>query len=884
METAAAWALTGRAEELQFGLDRLQSPGEGGGLVLSGAAGVGKSRLAQELAARMGAGWCVQWAVATPSASTIPLGAFSHLLDDQGRPDHDALETSDLAWALGAVRRSLAAAASAGGARPLLVVDDAQVLDRASAALVHQVATVGEARVLLTVRTGEPLPDSVTALLRDPSIERLELQALSRAEVGELAAAVLGGWLEQDSIERLHRTSGGNPLFLRELLADAEAGGLLSEHRGLLRWPGVTDTPRLASLVARDLDRSGPEAAPLVDAMAVGEPLPLAAARRLADTSVLAGLERAGVVEVDGFGDGQVRLTHPLFGEVRRAQMGPLRRADVAARLAAAFESGGCDHPDDRLRVVTWRLEAGGTSAPAELVDAAAHARGRGDDVLAEALVRRALADAPAPEGELLLAEILEVTGRAAEAADLLTGLVDRLESDRDRARALVVQLRVLTHGLHRPADAEQVAGAATRIHDPVWRGFVEAQWATILVMLGRLDEAEPLAASLTAHPDARVRLRALPAVNIVAYSAGRLVEALAQAQAMVGPALTHRDSVPNGVAVVFSALAIDLLALGRLAELDDLLALADDPAARSGANRPYLLLVEGTVALRRGRVDAARRSLTESVELFAAADPQGYRPTALALLVQAATLAGDRDTALRAEEECLAALAGRPRRLIDHDGERARAWLAVAEGAPVRARQRLVDLAGRARDAGLVVLEAECLHDAVRLGAGARARARLALVAGGIEGERAGAIAAHAAAASADDPHALEEVAERFEALGEDLVAAEVFSAAARRHREGGTASGAQRAAVRARAAAERCVGAVEVLADVPVPVQLTPRELQVARLAAHGASSPEIAAELQVSRRTVDNQLGRVYAKLGIAGRAELAAALSRLPVSVG
>jgi DNA-binding CsgD family transcriptional regulator len=66
----------------------------------------------------------------------------------------------------------------------------------------------------------------------------------------------------------------------------------------------------------------------------------------------------------------------------------------------------------------------------------------------------------------------------------------------------------------------------------------------------------------------------------------------------------------------------------------------------------------------------------------------------------------------------------------------------------------------------------------------------------------------------------------------------------------------------------------------EVPAPVSLTPRELQVARLAAAGTSSPDIAATLAVSRRTVDNQLGRVYAKLGVGGRADLAAALAHLP----
>lgn len=880
-----AWTLTGRDEELRFALDRLTAPGTGGGLVLSGAAGVGKSRLAHELTARVHAHWCVQRAVATPSASTIPLGAFSHLLGDEPPGERQALEARDLAWALGAVRRSLAAtatAAAAGAGRPvLLVVDDAHVLDPASAALVHQVAGSGEARVLLTVRTGEPLPESVAALLADPSMDRLELQALSRAEVGELAAAALGSWLEQDSIERLHRTSGGNPLFLRELLADAEAGGLLSVHRGLVRWQGVAATPRLTSLVARDLDRAGPEAGPLVDAMAVGEPVPVAAARRLVDPTVLAALERAGVVDVDALGDGQVRLAHPLFGEVRRAQLGPLRRTEAAARLAAAFQAAGCTHPDDRMRVVSWSLEAGAAVPARDLVEAATHARSRGDDARAEFLVRLALdGETGVAEGELLLAEILEVTGRPGEAAERLTGLVARLATDRDRARALVVHLRVLTHGLHQPGAAERVVAEAAVIGDPAWRGYVEAQWATLLAMLGRLDEAAPLAAALAVHPDDRVRLRALPAVNLVAYAAGRPLVAHATASALVGPALALGDTVPTGLAVVFSALAIDLLALGRLDELDDLVALAADPVARSGANRPFLLLVEGTVALRRGRVAAARRALTEAVELFATADPQGYRPTALALLVQASALAGDREAAHQADAEYRAAVAGRPARLIDHDGERARAWSAVADGNPARARQALVELAARARAAGLVLLEADCLHDAVRLGAGERTRARLGVVAATVEGERAAAMAAHAAALRTGDAGALEAVGERFEAFGEDLVAAELYGQAARRFRERGVEGGARRAARRAHAAAGRCVGAVSAVDAVPAPVPLTPRELQVARLAAVGTSSPDIAAELAVSRRTVDNQLGRVYAKLGVAGRAALAAALAQLP----
>jgi DNA-binding CsgD family transcriptional regulator len=67
-----------------------------------------------------------------------------------------------------------------------------------------------------------------------------------------------------------------------------------------------------------------------------------------------------------------------------------------------------------------------------------------------------------------------------------------------------------------------------------------------------------------------------------------------------------------------------------------------------------------------------------------------------------------------------------------------------------------------------------------------------------------------------------------------------------------------------------------VEGLGSAAGAALLTPREREIASLAARGRSSKEVAADLVLSVRTVDNHLANVYAKLGIAGRAQLAAAL--------
>ena len=125
-------------------------------VVIAGAAGVGKSRLLREVAARAAErGWSIHPVVGTSTAASIPFGAVVSLLTDSSE---DASSVEILAHA----KRALSAA---DGDRPhLLVVDDAQRLDAGSATLVHQVVAEGVCRIVATVRSGEPAPDAIASL------------------------------------------------------------------------------------------------------------------------------------------------------------------------------------------------------------------------------------------------------------------------------------------------------------------------------------------------------------------------------------------------------------------------------------------------------------------------------------------------------------------------------------------------------------------------------------------------------------------------------------------------------------------------------------------------------------------------------------------------
>jgi DNA-binding CsgD family transcriptional regulator len=86
------------------------------------------------------------------------------------------------------------------------------------------------------------------------------------------------------------------------------------------------------------------------------------------------------------------------------------------------------------------------------------------------------------------------------------------------------------------------------------------------------------------------------------------------------------------------------------------------------------------------------------------------------------------------------------------------------------------------------------------------------------------------------------------------------------------GAAAFAERARIELEATGERARRR-----SVDTALDLTPQEAQVARLAAERLTSREIAAQLFISAKTVEYHLGKVFRKLGISSRRELAAALA-------
>ena len=778
------------------------------------------------------------------------------------------------------------------------VVDDAQWLDAASAqALAFVARRLGAESVGLVFAVREP--DGGRHLAGLPE---LIVGGLDDREARELLATVVAGPLDERVRDRIVAETRGNPLALLEL----PRGRTPAELAGGFALPGGPPVPGRIEQSFRERLAPLPPSTRLLLLLAAAEPAgdPVLVWRAAAELGIGpdAAAPAAGVGLVD-FG-AQVRFSHPLARSAVYGAAAPQERQLVHGALAEATDA---DIDPDRRAWHRAHAAAGlDEDVAAELERCAGRARARGGLAAGAAFHERAAELTPDPrrraQRALLAARGKHQAGAPDAALRLLAvaraGPLDELE----RARAQLLHAQI-TFAMTRGRDAPpQLLDAARRL---------EPLDAT----LARETYLEAFAAALSA--DRLIRGGDAGEIAAAVLAAGWPPATRASDLLLDGLARVTREGYVAGA----PALKVALRAFRdeRLCEEDELRwlwlacriarALADDGAwdeltarhlelaRRAGAFSalPVALTDRVLVELFSGRIGVAMSLAAESDAVIEATGSHVTLRTSIVL------------ANWRGQDAAAAALIEARRQDVLRRGEGL--WLAANDwGSAIRYNglgryQDALAAAERATGAarGLgpsILLLAELVEAAARSGQAGRATGPLAQLAE--IAEAAGtdwALGTHARAAAL---LAGGEAAERlYRKAIERLSHVRTCATLARAHLLYGEWLRREHRRVDARqqlrvaytmlsdmgmdAFAERAhrelraTGETVRKRSVATLDELTPQEVQVARLAGSGQTNPEIAAQLFLSPRTVEWHLRKVFAKVGVGSRKELRAALS-------
>jgi DNA-binding CsgD family transcriptional regulator len=883
----------------------------GGALVVSGLPGVGKSALLADAAARAGDMQVLQ-ARGVESESPLAFAALHRLLRPVlGYADRlPAPQARALRAAFGAgdstdadrfrvFLAALSVLAEASADRPVLaVVDDAHWLDDSSAAALTFVARrVQDEPVALLFGAREGDARRFDA----PDLPELHLGGLDPAAAADLLAEHAGGPVPAEVAAQLAARTGGNPLALVELPRTLPPAVLA----GTVPLPVQLRVTEAVERVFLDRARRLPAPAQTLLLVAAADDSGRLDVVRRAAAAVGAGehaldaVERSGLVQVHA---GQLELRHPLVRSAVYGAATDRERRRAHAALAAALPGA----PDaDRRAWHRAAAAAGPDAAVADELDAAAErARHRGGQEAASAALERAAELTPEP-GDLRArrryraALAAWLAGRPLQAR-ALADMADPDAAD-PGLRADIARLR---------ARVEWNTGSITLGHRMLLRAAQEVaphdperarEMATIATALATVGGGS----GLDVDPTALV-----PPPTEGAPRPVRCADALLRGLHALGrgdpAAATPLLRLAFALAEPVGDLALDVLANLGVAAMhlgDDEAVLRFHAAVLTGAREADALIMQ-LYALTRsvlariptGRWQAAVAEAGEAVTLARVTGQPALTGLPLAWLGLLAALRGD-DTARVHLAEATTLLAAHPGGTLEPLTRGVVAWAeAVLAGPhPASALPHLRRAASPIIGNAVAIERVEAAIRAGDADDAAAVLARLDAFAAATGAAWAAAAAEHGRALLADDGEAERHFGRALDhharsprrvdrartelAFGEHLRRARRrvdarthLRAALATFEEIGAAPWAERARQELRASGETA----RRRDDAPT-ADLTPQELQVARLVADGLPNREVAARLFVSPRTVEFHLRNVFAKAGVASRAELA----RLPL---
>ena len=907
--------LLGRARErdaLRGWLD--DARGGHGRLVLCvGEAGIGKTRLCQELAG-LAADVRLAWGRCADTDGAPAFWPWREVLRSLGAADPAVGDVESPQDRFRAVDAVAGAVLTEVARRPLIVVlDDVHWADEPSLLVLRHLADrAANAPLLLIVALREPEPGTATAralagLERAPACEELHLGGLSPVDVGRQLDALGAGSIAADQV---HDATGGNPFFVREV-ARAVVDGT---------WKPGWASRSVRDAVAARVERLGPDARRLVEAGAVvGRRFPLAVVARMLGVDVRECLGAADAAVASGLlaqvGAGELRFAHALTRDAVRAGVPTEVAVGLHGAAAEALEVHWAGELDEHLAELAWHRMA---LAP---YGEAAQARRWALRAAGESVRRLAF-----EEGVRLYRAALEVPApwpddAAACRTHLALGRAGYLAGDLGTARSAAVAAAGLARTAARPDLLAEAALVVEPVPDPTTNAVVTA-----------LCE-EALAA---APADAALRARLMAQRSQLAFYGGdreltddmsvaalELARTAGDDPSLVAALRARHDAVPGPQRRRERlALAAEMLAAanrtgdarpamwGRLWRID---ALVEDGRLADAADElgPLAAAVErvggpvsawhrdrarGCVAQARGRFAEAREAATRAYERMRLIEPSPATGAQLGAQWALARHVGTSEEGLR-----LARAWVEPPPRFRTMGRISRAFLLLRAGHPDEAGVQFrqagppeawswpvfftapgsvlatlvaidLDRADELRTA-LATLEAFRGEHVVGTGVSYCGPAELTLGLGALAQGRL------------DDAVAdLESAVRRCDAAG-----APAFLAEASHHLATALAArgapGDQDRARRLAAEADRLVRALGMTAYTAASTELlhrlgpgdgglSVRETEVARLVADGLTNRQIAARLVISDRTAGNHVAHILTKLGFTSRSQIAA----------
>ncbi|WP_229075898.1 BTAD domain-containing putative transcriptional regulator [Actinoplanes sp. DH11] len=650
--------MIGRDQELRRCLDALGRAREGApaGIVIYGEAGIGKTRLAEEVTQSRAGTSDVAWGRCFDHPGSPAFGPWAQVLATlaerrgaepvaralQGRGAEAALllptdvvpadHPAPFAGAPEVARARLYDAVTSfletmAAERPVTVVlEDLHWADPESAELTEYVAVTARAAglaLLMTVRTpaedggiqGETL---LAALARRPGTERVALHGLGATEVRRFAASRLGSDVDAAAAERLRRRTDGNPFYIAELVR------LLGEERQISgRALGAVPTT-VRAVIERRLRHLDPATRELLTTAAViGRSFDVGV---LGDVSGRTPLQlagaldpaaAAGILAPDEESPSTWAFAHALVQDTLAAVTGPMRRAALHAQVAEVLER---------------RHEGNLVAVAAALAHHHAAAGLVGDPAKA---VRFSLLAAEASQARLAFGEARRNLDRALDLVPSVPGAAaGPLEL---AARLQLGALLTLTHGYN--AD-EVVVQRRHALRLAVETGSTEhllpALWGTwgIALVSGDFPGAEAVTTEMQAAAartgDPMMTLAFHQSLGQVRYHQGRLPEARRHLEQAAALADRHAQAVRLEVFLQHPAVAVRgwlakvLALMGEIAASD---AVTRDNEARNRAvddpyTATYIDILEGWRAI---FLDRPADALQHGEQGYAVAEKHGF-------------------------------------------------------------------------------------------------------------------------------------------------------------------------------------------------------------------------------------------------------------------